>query len=162
MTAPHARTGRFSDDISLSGLGLHLREWTDADLPVMVALFDESPDGLPCATHSTWPQPTPTSAPPAPDAPKSAASNWPSPSTATPPAARSSVPTGPGGRGPDGRHAELAYAIGADHRHHRIPPHRRRPIAQDTTEPLLTWRHHPGNADYLRPLYPADKRATST
>jgi RimJ/RimL family protein N-acetyltransferase len=27
--------------IGLSGLGLHLREWADADLPVMVELFDD-------------------------------------------------------------------------------------------------------------------------
>jgi hypothetical protein len=27
--------------IGLSGLGPHLREWTDADLPVMAELFDD-------------------------------------------------------------------------------------------------------------------------
>lgn len=31
----------FPSTIRLTGLGLHLREWTDDDLPVMVELFDE-------------------------------------------------------------------------------------------------------------------------
>lgn len=35
------RGGSFPACVSLSGLGVHLREWTDADLPVMTALFDD-------------------------------------------------------------------------------------------------------------------------
>ncbi|MFF5111525.1 GNAT family N-acetyltransferase [Streptosporangium sp. NPDC000509] len=41
MTAPDGTQGRFPLDVQLSGFGIHLREWTDEDLPVMVALFDE-------------------------------------------------------------------------------------------------------------------------
>ncbi|GAA2995510.1 GNAT family N-acetyltransferase [Streptosporangium longisporum] len=41
MTAPDEIANRFPSHIRLSGLGLHLREWTDDDLPAMVALFDE-------------------------------------------------------------------------------------------------------------------------
>ncbi|AWS40426.1 GNAT family N-acetyltransferase [Streptosporangium sp. 'caverna'] len=41
MMAPDSTEGPFPPDIRLSGLGIHLREWTDEDLPVMVALFDE-------------------------------------------------------------------------------------------------------------------------
>jgi hypothetical protein len=41
MTSPQSSTSRFSADIRLSGLGLRLREWANADLPVMVDLFDE-------------------------------------------------------------------------------------------------------------------------
>ncbi|MGJ6965299.1 GNAT family N-acetyltransferase [Streptosporangium sp. G11] len=41
MTALDGTKGRFPLDVQLPGLGIHLREWTDEDLPVMVALFDE-------------------------------------------------------------------------------------------------------------------------
>ncbi|GAA3078434.1 GNAT family N-acetyltransferase [Streptosporangium carneum] len=41
MTALDGTKGRFPLHIQLSGLGIHLREWTDEDLPVMSALFDE-------------------------------------------------------------------------------------------------------------------------
>jgi RimJ/RimL family protein N-acetyltransferase len=34
-------TSRFPSSVNVSGLGLHLREWTDEDLPAMVALFDD-------------------------------------------------------------------------------------------------------------------------
>ncbi|MER5647271.1 GNAT family N-acetyltransferase [Streptosporangium sp. NPDC002524] len=41
MTALDGTEGRFPSDVRLSDLGIHLREWTDEDLPVMVVLFDE-------------------------------------------------------------------------------------------------------------------------
>jgi hypothetical protein len=41
MTALGSTENGFPPAIRLSGLGLHLREWTDDDLPVMVELFDE-------------------------------------------------------------------------------------------------------------------------
>ncbi|HEV7935610.1 MAG TPA: hypothetical protein VGP70_25255 [Actinomadura sp.] len=41
MTALGSTESGFPPAIRLSGLGLHLREWTDDDLPVMVELFDE-------------------------------------------------------------------------------------------------------------------------
>lgn len=42
MMALDGTEGRFPPDIQLSGLGIRLREWTDEDLPVMAALFDEA------------------------------------------------------------------------------------------------------------------------
>ncbi|MEU4833715.1 GNAT family N-acetyltransferase [Streptosporangium sp. NPDC023615] len=41
MTAPDETENPFPSHLRLSGLGLHLREWTDDDLPAMVGLFDE-------------------------------------------------------------------------------------------------------------------------
>jgi hypothetical protein len=41
MTSPPVRHSRLLAGIQLSGLGLHLREWTDEDLPTMVELFDD-------------------------------------------------------------------------------------------------------------------------
>lgn len=41
MTALDSTDNGFPPAIRLSGLGLHLREWTDDDVPVMVELFDD-------------------------------------------------------------------------------------------------------------------------
>jgi hypothetical protein len=39
--APRQDSGTLPADATISGFGLYLREWTDADLPVMVELFDD-------------------------------------------------------------------------------------------------------------------------
>lgn len=42
MTAQDSTANGFPPAVQISGGGLHLREWTDDDLPVLVELFDES------------------------------------------------------------------------------------------------------------------------
>jgi RimJ/RimL family protein N-acetyltransferase len=119
MTTPRSSDERFSSDIRLSGLGLHLREWTNADLPAMVDLFDETqvdrwtplrhPFDLAAARAYL-------------DAARARRAEGRSIQLAittdghTPRGEILLFPTGPGGRDPHGRHAELAYAIGAAHR----------------------------------------------
>ncbi|MGK5741482.1 GNAT family N-acetyltransferase [Micromonospora sp. URMC 103] len=105
--------------IRISGLGLHLREWTDDDLPVMVELFDD-PD------VAQW---TPLASP----FDLTAARNYLDQARTrragghsiqlaittnghTPLGEILLFPTNPTGRTPHGRDAELAYAVGSAHR----------------------------------------------
>ena len=114
--APHLDSGTLPAKTNISGFGLYLREWTDADLPVMVELFDDPQVGR-------W---TPLSRPF-----DLAAARAYLDQARTRRAEGRSIQltittdehtalgevllfvTGPDGRGPGGRVAELAYAVGA-------------------------------------------------
>ncbi|MEV0840306.1 GNAT family N-acetyltransferase [Actinocatenispora sera] len=112
-------SGRFPAQVNIVGLGLHLREWGDADLPAMVELFDDP-------TVAAW---TPLASP----FDLSAAREYLDQTRIRRAEGRSIqlaittdrvdplgeillFATGPDGRGPGGQYAELAYAIGPTHR----------------------------------------------
>lgn len=110
---------RFPYPMALAGFGLRLREWTDADAPTMVELFDEAEVGR-------W---TPLASP----FDEAAARAYLDRARErraedrgvqlavttdghTPLGEVVLFATGPGGRDPDGTDTELGYAIGAAHR----------------------------------------------
>jgi RimJ/RimL family protein N-acetyltransferase len=118
MTTPAPAEHSFPSRITLSGLGLHLREWTDEDLPVMVELFDEP-------QIARW---TPLASP----FDLSAAQAYLAKAREAHVAGRGiQLAITTDGRqargeillyraGEDGQDAELAYAIGARHRRQRL------------------------------------------
>jgi RimJ/RimL family protein N-acetyltransferase len=113
--APHQNSGTLPADATISGFGLYLREWTDADLPVMVELFDDPqvdrwtplrrPFDLAAARAYLHPARTR----------RAEGRSVQLAITTDEHTALGEVllfVTGPDGREPDGRDAELAYAVG--------------------------------------------------
>lgn len=114
---------RFATVVTVEGQGLVLREWTDADVPVMVVLFDEAEVGR-------W---TPLRHP-FDDAAARAYLDRARTRRVEGLAIQLAITTdghaplgevllfatGPDGRAPDGDQAELGYAIGAAHRGNRL------------------------------------------
>jgi RimJ/RimL family protein N-acetyltransferase len=116
-------TGGFAPAVTVEGLGLVLREWTDADVPAMVELFDETEVGrwtplrhpFDAAAARTYL-----------DRARTRRAEGLAIQLAITTGGHAPLgevllfSTGPDGRAPGGDQAELGYAIGAAHRGKRL------------------------------------------
>lgn len=145
MTTPPPADGRFGSDLALTGFGLWPREWTDDDLPTMVELFDETQVGRWTPLRHPFDLAAARAYLDVARARRAEGRGIQLAITTDGRTALGEVLLSP--TGPDGRHAELAYAIGAEHR--------RRGLATRAVRLLTAYAdQHLGMAEVILRIHP--------
>jgi RimJ/RimL family protein N-acetyltransferase len=144
MTASTIGGNRFPTDIRLSGLGLQLREWTDADLPMMVELFDDPQVDQWTPLRSPFDLTVARAYLDQARARRAEGRSIQLAITTDGDRPRGEIllfPTGPAGRSVEGHAAELGYAVG--------PAHRRQGITTRAVRLMTDYAYHQLDMDQV-------------